>query len=156
MYKKFRVIVFILVCQLSGIVGTLFTRSQIESWYLGQLVRPSFAPPNWIFGPVWTLLYTLMGIAWYLVYQGKGDIVRTRALWAFGIQLILNALWTPVFFGAHALFFSVIIILAMWMTIVITMYFFYRIHRVAAYLLIPYLLWVSFASVLNIAIWVLN
>jgi len=156
MLKKLRVFIYIAVCQVSGIIGTVFTGSKIESWYLAELIRPSFAPPNWLFGPVWIILYTLMGIAWYLVWCEKKSKLRTQGLWMFGIQLVLNALWTPIFFGAQALALSSMVIVLLWGSIIATMYFFYHIKKITAYILIPYLVWVSFASVLNIAIWVLN
>lgn len=156
MGRTIRVIVSILICEAAGALGTIFTASQIQSWYLGELVRPSFAPPNWLFGPVWTLLYALMGIALFVIWEMKKSQRRNRALQIFCVQLILNAVWTPVFFGLHALFAAFVIIIAMWLAIIWTIVVFYREKKIAAYLLIPYLAWVSFASVLNGAIWILN
>ena len=146
----------ILLCELAGILGTLFTASQIQSWYLGELIRPSFAPPNWLFGPVWTILYALMGVALYLVWQNRKNKEKASAIRIFFLQLALNALWTPIFFGLHAIGAAFGVIIAMWFSIVLTIVLFYRQKKIAGYLLIPYLLWVSFASVLNGAIWYLN
>ncbi len=156
MSRTIRVILSILICEAAGALGTIFTASQIQSWYLGELVRPSFAPPNWLFGPVWTLLYALMGIALFLVWKMKKSRQRTHAIQVFFLQLFLNAIWTPIFFGLHAVGAAFVVIVMMWAAIVATMIVFYREKKVAAYLLVPYLLWVSFASVLNGAIWVLN
>lgn len=156
MKKTIRLVGSILICELAGALGTLFTASQIQSWYLGELIRPSFAPPNWLFGPVWTLLYALMGVALFFIWEMKDTQERKRALQVFFLQLSLNAIWTPVFFGLHALLAALVIIISMWLSIIWTIVLFYREKKTAAYLLIPYLLWVSFASVLNGAIWILN
>jgi len=156
MRKMLGILVFILVCELAGIVGSFFTRPSIPGWYAG-LVKPSFNPPNWIFGPVWTTLYVLMGLAAYLVYE-KGlrrNDVR-KALAVFGGQLVLNALWSIVFFGAHQILGAAVLIVVLWAMILATILLFSRISKAAAYLLIPYILWVSFATVLNISLYVLN
>ena len=156
MRKVLGILVFILVCELAGIVGSFFTRPSIPGWYAG-LVKPSFNPPNWIFGPVWTTLYVLMGLAAYLVYE-KGlrrNDVR-KALAVFGGQLVLNALWSIVFFGAHQILGAAVLIVVLWAMILATILLFSRISKAAAYLLIPYILWVSFATVLNISLYVLN
>jgi len=156
MRKVLGILVFILLCELAGIVGSFFTRPSIPGWYAG-LVKPSFNPPNWIFGPVWTTLYVLMGLAAYLVYE-KGlrrNDVR-KALAVFGGQLVLNALWSIVFFGAHQILGAAVLIVVLWAMILATILLFSRISKAAAYLLIPYILWVSFATVLNISLYVLN
>lgn len=155
--RKFLSVIFaILVCQLAGLIGSIFTFSAIPTWYV-FLNKPSFSPPNWIFGPVWTLLYTLMGIAAYIIWKrgAKNKTVR-GALALFGFHLILNSLWSIIFFGAHALFPAFVEILILWSTIIILILKFYRIEKTAAYLLLPYLAWVSFASVLNFSVWFLN
>ncbi len=146
----------IILCESAGILGSVFTASQIQSWYLTVLIRPSFSPPNWLFGPVWTILYALMGIALYLVWQKKRNQEWRAALTLFFVQLFLNAIWTPIFFGLHELGIAFGVIIAMWCSIVMTIILFYRQKKLAGYLLIPYLLWVSFASVLNGTIWYLN
>lgn len=126
-----------------------------DAWF-AALAKPAWQPPNWLFGPVWTTLYLMMGVAAGLVWlRGPSPAVRA-ALIAFGVQLALNALWTPVFFGVHALGGALVVIVALWLAIAWTIARFWRVHRVAAALLLPYLAWVSFASVLNAAIWQLN
>lgn len=156
MNKILRCIGAILLCESAGILGSVFTASQIQSWYLTVLIRPSFSPPNWLFGPVWTILYALMGISLFLVWELKKSQERKKALGVFFLQLALNALWTPIFFGLHATGVAFAVILTMWCAIIWNIILFYRLKKVAAYLLVPYLLWVSFASVLNGAIWILN
>lgn len=156
MKRGLRAVVFILVCELAGVIGSIFTRASIPGWYAG-LVKPSFNPPGWVFAPVWTILYALMGIAAWLVYEkspGRKDI--RGALAVFGVQLVLNALWSIVFFGAHQILGAAVLIVVLWVMIVVTIRVFSRISKAAAYLLVPYILWVSFATVLNISLYVLN
>lgn len=143
-------------CELVGILGTPFTTSAIPTWYAG-LNKPFFAPPNWLFGPAWTLLYFLMGVAFYLIWQHgwrnkKSQIARKYFL----IQLALNFIWSPVFFGLRSPLLGLIVILLMLVMIMLTIKKFYALSKPAAYLLIPYLLWVSFATTLNAGILVLN
>jgi tryptophan-rich sensory protein len=156
MKKGIRVLAFVLVCELAGVIGSVFTRPSIPGWYAG-LVKPSFNPPNWIFGPVWTTLYVLMGIAAFLVYE-KGWKKREvrKALGVFAAQLVLNALWSIVFFGAHQILGAAVLIVILWTLIAASIWLFSRISKAAAYLLVPYILWVSFATVLNISLYVLN
>ncbi len=151
-----KLIVSVIGCELVGVLGTPFTISAIPTWY-ATLNKPSFAPPNWIFGPVWTLLYLMMGVAFYLIWkQGwKKKKVRTAGMF-FLAQLALNFFWSPVFFGLRAPLLGLIVIVAMWALIVMTMKKFYPLSRLAFYLLVPYLLWVSFATILNAAIVILN
>jgi benzodiazapine receptor len=139
----------IVLCQADGGLGAVFTAKAIPGWY-AALQRPSFNPPNWVFGPVWTLLYTLMGIALYRIWQMDPSVSgRSPALAFFFIQLALNALWTPLFFGLHALWLAFVEIILMWMAIALTAYQFYPLDPPAAWLLAPYLAWVSFAGLLN-------
>ena len=143
-------------CELVGILGTPFTMTAIPEWY-STLNKPFFAPPNWIFGPVWTLLYLLMGIAFYLIWQKGWDLKPVR--WAghyFLAQLALNFIWTPIFFGLRAPLPGLLVIVTMWVMIILTMKKFYPLSKTAFYLLVPYLLWVSFATLLNAAIVLLN
>jgi translocator protein len=143
----------VVVCEGAGIVGSVFTISAIPGWY-ATLQKPWFTPPNWLFAPVWLALYFLMGTALYLLW-GK----RPRsgvALAAFGAQLVLNAGWSAVFFGAHELFYGFVVIAALWLAILATAAFSYRISKAAAALLIPYIAWVTIASALNYYVWVLN
>jgi len=154
--KALRILIFVLVCELAGFVGSVFTTPSIPGWYAG-LVKPSFNPPNWIFAPVWTILYVLMGIAAYLVYdKGLRRKDVRKALAVFAGQLVLNALWSIVFFGAHLILGAAGVIVLLWAMILASIWLFSRISKAAAYLLVPYILWVSFATVLNISLYVLN
>ena len=149
---------FILACELAGILGSIFTIQSIPTWY-ATLIKPSFAPPNWLFAPVWTILYALMGIAAFLVWekkQGAKKLRATAALNMFCIQLILNALWSVVFFGLRSPLLGLIIILLMLFTIALTMRRFYFVDRRAFWLMVPYILWVGFATLLNFYIFALN
>jgi translocator protein len=126
-----------------------------DTWF-AALIKPAWQPPSWLFGPVWTALYLMMGIAAGLVWL-RGPSPRVRAaLVAFGAQLLLNALWTPAFFGAHALGAALLVIVALWLAIITTMVRFARVSRWAAALLLPYLAWVSFATALNAELCRLN
>jgi benzodiazapine receptor len=151
-----RLVVSIVVCQLAGGIGAVFTTPAIPTWYAG-LNKPSFNPPNTVFFPVWTTLYTLMGIAAFLVWR-KGLHQRPVrvALGIFAIQLVLNTAWTIIFFGQQSLFGALIAIVFLWIAIVVNIVTFWRISKVAGGLLIPYILWVSFASLLNYSVWMLN
>ncbi len=155
--KRFtQLIFFILGCELVGFLATPFTLSAIPTWYVG-LNKPFFSPPNWVFGPVWTTLYFLMGISAYLIWQEgyKKKKVRT-ALRLFTIQLTLNFLWSLFFFGLHSTILGLLDIGALLYYIILSITAFYKLSKTAANLLLPYLLWVSFASLLNIAIVLLN
>jgi len=151
-----KLIVSVIGCELVGFLGTPFTISAIPTWY-ATLNKPFFSPPNWLFGPAWTLLYFLMGVAFYLIWKQdfKKKKVKTAGMY-FLAQLGLNFIWSPIFFGLRAPLLGLIVIVAMWILIVMTMTKFYPLSRLAFYLLIPYLLWVSFATILNGAIVVLN
>ena len=151
-----KLIISVIGCELVGILGSVFTVSSIPTWY-ATLNRPSFAPPNWIFGPVWTTLYLLMGVSFYLIWkQGwKKKKIRTAGNY-FLAQLGLNFIWSPIFFGLRTPLIALLVIIAMWILIVMTIKKFYPLSKWAAYLLVPYLLWVSFATILNAAIAVLN
>jgi benzodiazapine receptor len=139
-----------------GIVGSIFTAPAIPAWYAG-LIKPAFNPPNWVFGPAWTLLYILMGIAQFLVIKGGFMDRRVKAAaGVFILQLVLNGLWSYVFFGLHAPGWALVEIALLWASIVVCLILFIRISRAAGMLLIPYLAWVTFAAVLNGSIWVLN
>lgn len=154
--KYLKPIFFILICEFAGIIGSAFTASSIGSWYR-TLEKPSFSPPNWIFGPVWTLLYGLMGIAWYLVWQKrKENSFAQKASNIFIIHLFFNAIWSPIFFGAKMPGLALVDILIILAMIVLLIALFFRINKTAAILLLPYLAWVSFATVLNFQIWKLN
>lgn len=149
----FALIGFIGFSQAAGIVGSFFTMSAIDGWY-ATLIRPEFAPPNWIFGPVWIMLYTLMGIAAFLVW--RKDRRAHVALGLFMFQLVLNTFWSIIFFGMQALGLAFFEIILLWAAIIATIVAFRKISQPAAWLLVPYLLWVSFAACLNFAFWTLN
>ncbi|MBI2483488.1 tryptophan-rich sensory protein [Candidatus Uhrbacteria bacterium] len=146
----------ILVSELAGIIGSLFTGPAIPGWYAG-IVKPAIAPPNWVFGPVWVTLFALMGVAAFLVWQRGWERRPVRvALGVFLGQLVLNALWSVLFFGLRSPVAALGEIVVLWVAILATIIAFARISRPAAYLLIPYIVWVSFAGVLNYQIWQLN
>jgi tryptophan-rich sensory protein len=138
-----------------GSLGGIFTIAEIPNWYAG-LNKPSFNPPNWIFGPMWTTLYFLMGISFYLIWKLPVSTTRTQAIRIFIIQFILNFCWSIIFFSMHQIGWALAEIIAMWVFIILTIVQFRKLSILAAVLLIPYLLWVSFASILNGSIWQLN
>jgi len=146
----------VVLCELVGVAGSFFTAPNIPGWY-AALIKPGFTPPDWVFAPVWTTLYLLMGVSLFLVLrQGISSTEVKKAAGAFLAQLVLNFLWTPVFFGLHALWAGFLVIIVLWLCIAATMALFHRISRPAAYLLVPYFLWVGYASALNLAIALLN
>lgn len=152
-FKK--LLISIVSCQIVGLLGSFATYSSIRTWY-PTLIKPSFTPPNFIFAPVWTVLYILMGIAAYLIWEErKKDKVRV-ALWFFVAQLVINFSWSFVFFGLQSTFGGLVVIVLLWSVIVKLINLFYPINKTAAYLLTPYLLWVTFAGALNVAFWILN
>lgn len=152
----FKLVITIIVSQLAGVIGSVFTVSSIPNWY-AVLQKPSFSPPNWIFGPVWVTLYLLMGVAAFLVWRhGFERREVRRALAIFGGQLVLNTLWSIIFFGLRNPFWAFVEIIVLWLAILVMIFAFYKISRPAAYLLLPYILWVSFAGYLNYSIWILN
>jgi len=143
-------------CLGAGGLGSMATRQSLITWY-PQLIKPSFSPPDWIFAPVWTVLYLMMGYAAYLVWQKNESTAGVKStLSLFGIQLLINTSWSFVFFKFHSLMGGLLVIVALWSAIVLTIVKFNKISKTASSLLIPYLLWVSFATVLNFALWRLN
>lgn len=151
-----RLLLSIFICESAGIIGSLFTMSAVRTWYL-TLNKPFFNPPSWVFGPVWTLLYALMGVSAFLIWKAgwKKRAVR-EALSLFGVQLLINSSWSIVFFRMQSPLFGLFTIFALWLMIISCVLSFYRISKTASYLLIPYLFWVSFALCLNFAIVQLN
>lgn len=143
---------FIVVCYGAGFVGTLFGNTS----FYGRIERPSWAPPASLFGPVWGVLYTLMGIAGWLVWRTAPSRVRKQALTTFVLQLVLNALWTPAFFGLQNIGLALAVIAAMVVAIGATTWLFWKLSRPASVMFVPYLSWVSFAAALNFALWRLN
>lgn len=148
-------IVSIGICLGAGVLGSFFTATSIPTWYQ-TLNKPFFSPPNFVFAPVWTVLYILMGYSLYLALSGKGKEERKKAVRIFAVQLILNALWSVIFFGLKNPTLAFVDIIALWVSIVLTIKAFSKINKTASLLLYPYLAWVSFATVLNLAIVLLN
>jgi len=152
--NKAILVISITICQLVGIVGSIFTASSLTSWY-ATLAKPNFSPPGWIFAPMWVTLYFLMGISLYLIWTNKTKNNR-KSFIAFGVQLFLNGLWSLLFFGLKSPLYGLIDILFLIAAITFTILFSYRISVLAGALLIPYLAWVCFAAVLNYRIFLLN
>lgn len=179
MRKTAKFIISVLICQLAGFAGWFFTAPAIKTWYV-FLAKPSFSPPSSVFAPVWTVLFLLMGLALYLVWARNWQIEVTaeeaeQKTWnpisqklltgswreenvkaIFTLQLVLNILWSFVFFGLKAPDLAFFEILMLWFAILYTIVNFYRISKNASLLLLPYILWVTFAAVLNFAVWRLN
>lgn len=148
-------VVLVGLCLAVGALGGWVTADSVKTWYT-TINKPSFTPPNWVFGPVWTVLYVLMGIAgWRVWCKARPDQLRVP-LALFAVQLALNLAWSVVFFGAHRIGGAVVVIVGLEAAILATMVAFRRIDGLAALLLVPYALWVAFAAVLNIAVWQLN
>ncbi|MDH5467858.1 MAG: tryptophan-rich sensory protein [Candidatus Aminicenantes bacterium] len=152
----FKLIVSLIICQLAGFVGSLFTTPSIPTWY-ASLAKPSFTPPNWVFSPVWISLFVLMGISLFLLWEKTLHFpgVKTAIFW-FAVQLGLNMLWSILFFGLKSPFLALIEIIVLWIAIFLTILKSLRVLKLAGVLLIPYLIWVSFAAGLNYSIWTLN
>ncbi|MDO8728104.1 MAG: TspO/MBR family protein [Candidatus Methanoperedens sp.] len=151
-----KLIISILICLFAGFIGSFFTSSAIPTWY-ATLQKPTFAPPNWVFFPVWTSLFIMMGISLFLVWQkGWEDEKVKTAIYIFAGQLVLNTLWSVAFFGFRSPLLGLMEIIILWIAILATIMSFMKVSRTAAYLLIPYILWVSFAAILNFSIWALN
>lgn len=154
--KIFKLILSVVICLGAGAIGSLFTASSIPTWYT-TIEKPFFNPPNWIFGPVWTLLFIMMGVALFLVWNKGWQNKKVKiAMLIFGIQFLLNILWSILFFGFLSPFYAFVEIIFLWLAILVTIIYFYQISRPASWLLVPYIFWVSFASVLNFFIWRLN
>ncbi|MFA6295394.1 MAG: TspO/MBR family protein [Candidatus Paceibacterota bacterium] len=156
MNNTIKLIIAIVLSELAGIIGSVFTSPSIGGWYAG-LVKPVLNPPSWIFGPVWTTLFVLMGIAAFLVWKRGLDQKGVKvALGIFIVQLVLNTFWSIIFFGLHSPLGALIEIVFLWLAIVATIIAFAKVSKTAAWLLAPYILWVSFAMYLNYQIFLLN
>jgi len=154
--NTFKLITAIAVSELAGIIGSVFTASSITGWYAG-IIKPILNPPAWVFGPVWTVLFALMGTGAFLVWKrGRGCKGVQIALGIFIGQLVLNTLWSILFFGLQSPGAALVEIVLLWLAILATIIAFFKISRPAAWLLVPYITWVSFAAYLNFAIWTLN
>jgi len=144
------------VCEAAGMLGSIFTAESVRTWYVG-LTKPSFSPPNWLFAPVWIVLYASMGISLYIVWEKSNSLeVPAVVFIAFFLQLLLNVLWSFVFFGLRSPLWGFVEIAVLWVAILLTMILFWRISQTAGALLLPYFVWVTFASVLTFSIWKLN
>ncbi|TRZ78178.1 tryptophan-rich sensory protein [bacterium] len=153
--KYKRLAISLAIPQLAGLAGSFFTAPAIQSWYV-TLQKPSFSPPNWIFGPAWITLYLIMGVSIYLIWD-KLDEQNARGVFRlFWIHLFFNATWSMIFFGLHNPMLAFINIAIIWIFIIVLIFKFWKINKWASYLLVPYFFWVSFASVLNYFIWYLN
>ena len=154
--SPFKLFSSLVLCLGTGMAGSFFTRASLSEWYL-QLQKPWFNPPGWIFGPVWTVLYIMMGLSLYLVWSiPETNAFRRRSLWIFAIQLFLNFSWSVAFFGFRNPGLGLGVILLLILSISLNIYYFSKISKAASFLLCPYLGWVLFASVLNFSIWNLN
>lgn len=156
MLEFIKFVISIVVCQATGLAASIFTRESVTTWYR-ILNKPSFNPPDWLFAPVWITLYALMGISLYLVWRKGFSFKEVQySLGIFLVQLIVNSLWSFVFFGSRSISGGLIVIIILWVLILITILSFYKISSASAFILIPYLLWVTYAAILNISIWQLN
>lgn len=154
MNNKIKFVISITICQFAGIIGSIFTASSVTNWYV-TLEKPDFTPPGWIFAPIWVIMYFLMGISLYLLWISKTKDNR-KAFTVFAVQLILNASWSFLFFGLKSPLYGLIDILFLLTAIILTILFLYKISVLATALLVPYLVWVVFATVLNYNILLLN
>lgn len=150
MNKFLKLLLSIIICEGAGLIGSIFTFNSVNTWYV-NLNKPFFNPPSWIFAPVWTILYLLMGVSLYLVWGTK----KVNLKW-FWIQLALNSLWSIIFFGFKNPMFAFVEIILLWLAITLTIRNFWKYNKIASWLLLPYLLWVTFASILNLSIVLLN
>ena len=155
MKKISKLLICVLIPLIVGGVSGYFTTTNIATWYV-TLIKPSFNPPNYLFGPVWTTLYILMGVSLFIVLNKAKELDRNKIILIFSLQLILNFLWSFIFFEFHQLGLALIEIVVMWCSILVMILVFYKTNKWAAYINIPYLLWVSFASVLTYSIYNLN
>ena len=147
--------VCLLICHLAGAVGSVFTIPSMSGWY-AAIAKPSFTPPSWLFAPVWLSLYTAMGVSLFIVWRKRGEEGAALALIFFAMQLFLNALWSPAFFGLESPVAGLAVVVSLFVAIAATVIKFYRISPVAAWILVPYLAWVGFAAVLNAAVFFMN
>jgi tryptophan-rich sensory protein len=150
-----KLVISILIPLALGAIAGRFTAQAVPDWF-ASLNRPSFSPPNWIFGPVWTVLYILLGISLFLIWKQIPSKERNNALWIFSVQMFLNFIWSFVFFYFNQIGLALVVIISLWFSIMFMLISFYKIKPLAAYLNMPYLLWVTFASILNAGYFILN
>jgi len=146
---------FIAFCELAGVVGAIATMESVGTWYK-EIAKPWFTPADWVFGPVWTVLFAVMGVAAWLVWRERNNRAAKIGLVLFFVQLGLNVLWSFAFFGARSAPLGMLDIILLWCAIAAATWYFFKVSRWAGGLMIPYLLWVSFATVLNYSIWQMN
>jgi benzodiazapine receptor len=154
MNNPLKLIISLAIPQLVGGLGAIFTASSVRSWYQ-TLDKPSWNPPDWLFGPAWTILYVLMGIACFLIWKSNSPD-KKRLLTFYGLQLFINGIWSPAFFGLQNPLLGLVIIIPLWALILVCVLQFRKASEAASFLMIPYLLWVTFATSLNAAIWWMN
>ncbi len=161
MKNIFKLIIAIAISELAGIIGSVFTTPSVTGWYAG-ITKPAINPPAWVFGPVWTTLFALMGIAAFLIWSSYAKASEDKkktikiGLALFGMQLVFNTLWSIIFFGLQSPRGALVEIVFLWLAIAATIVTFAKVSKLAAWLLVPYILWVSFAAYLNYSIWILN
>ena len=153
--QGFALFVSLAACFGAGAIGGLLTADAVETWYQ-TLVKPTWTPPSWLFGPVWSALYLMMAVSAWLVWRRLPGRLNRVPLTFFAVQLVLNVLWSGLFFGLRLPGAAAIEIVALWLAVVATAIVFWRVSAVAGWLFVPYILWVSFATALNFAIWWLN
>jgi tryptophan-rich sensory protein len=151
----FKLVVSLILPLSLGSIAGIFTAEAVPEWY-ATLNRPSFNPPNWLFGPVWTVLYILLGISFFLIWKRPASKERNVAILAFFLQLFLNFVWSFIFFYFNMIGFALVEIILLWISIVIMLVLFYRIKPLASFINIAYLLWVTFATILNASYFILN
>lgn len=155
MNKLLKLLLSIILCEGVGILGSIFTIPSITLWY-SHLNKPVFNPPNWIFGPVWTILYLLIGVSFYLILEKKLKKEKNIVLFVFFLQLFLNFIWSIIFFGLHLPITAFIEIFFLWGSIIWLVINLYKFSKFASLILVPYLCWVSFAAILNLTVAILN
>ena len=156
MNSTVKLVVALAIPLIIGLSGGVFTSAEIPNWY-AKLNKPSWQPPNWLFGPVWTTLYILMGVALFLVWKsGARQTLKQTAFLLFALQLTLNFFWSIIFFNQHQIGWALAEIIVLWIFILLTIFSFSKINKAAGWLLVPYISWVSFATILNYNIWKLN
>ncbi|HSW77891.1 MAG TPA: TspO/MBR family protein [Candidatus Chromulinivoraceae bacterium] len=156
MSKINKLLISVIISLSAGVIGSLATVSAIPTWY-SHLEKPLLNPPNWVFGPVWTALYILMGVSLYLVWTAVGKKkAKQQAYLAFAVQLLLNVLWSVMFFGLRNLWGGALVIVLLFVALAVTMILFRAFSRTAFWLLVPYIAWICFATYLNVSIAVLN
>lgn len=156
MNNAIKLIIAVAIPLIVGGLSGFFTVTGVESWFQ-TINKPTWNPPNWIFGPVWTTLYAMMGVALFLVWKSETSVVlKKTAIILFATQLVLNFFWSFIFFNQHQMGWALVEIIALWIFILLTIFAFANVSKLAAWLLVPYISWVSFAAILNYTLWKMN